>query len=45
MWAMVLGRLSFDGPMMEAMGNMGPFGSFLLLVGKVPGDVAACPAK
>jgi putative sterol carrier protein len=45
MWAMVLGRLSFDGPMMEAMGNMGPFGSFLLLVGKVPGDVSACPAK
>jgi len=30
---------------MEAMGNMGPFGSFLLLVGKVPGDVAGCPAK
>jgi len=45
MWAMMLNRLSFDGPMMEAMGNMGPFGSFLLLVGKVPGDVAACPAK
>ncbi len=45
MWAMMTGRLSFDGPMMEAMGNMGPFGSFLLLVGKVPGDDAACPAK
>jgi putative sterol carrier protein len=45
MWAMMLNRLNFDGPMMEAMGNMGPFASFLLLVGKVPGDVAACPAK
>ena len=45
MWAMMFNRLSFDGPMMEAMGNMGPFRSFLLLVGKVPGDVAACPAK
>jgi len=45
MRAMMFGRLKFDGPMMEAMGNMGPFGSFLLLVGKVPGDVASCPAK
>jgi putative sterol carrier protein len=45
MRAMMFGRLHFDGPMMEAMGNMGPFGSFLLLVGKVPGDVAGCPAK
>ena len=33
------------GPMMEAMGNMGPFQSFLLLVGKVPADTAACPAR
>ena len=45
MWAMMFNRLSFDGPMLEAMGNMGPFRSFLLLVGKVPGDVTACPAK
>jgi len=45
MRAMMFGRLKFDGPMMEAMGNMGPFASFLLLVGKVPGDAAACPAK
>jgi len=45
MWAMISGRLNFDGPMIEAMGNMGPFRSFLLLVGKVPGEVAACPAK
>jgi putative sterol carrier protein len=45
MRAMMFGRLHFDGPMMEAMGNMGPFASFLRLVGKVPGDTAACPAK
>lgn len=43
MRAMMFGRLSFDGPMGEAMGNMGPFESFLLLVGKVPGDAASCP--
>ncbi|MBI3042792.1 MAG: SCP2 sterol-binding domain-containing protein [Betaproteobacteria bacterium] len=45
MRAMFFQRLRFEGPMMEAMGNMGPFQSFLLLVGKVPGDVAACPGK
>ena len=43
MRAMMFGRLSFDGPMSEAMGNMGPFESFLLLVGKVPGETGACP--
>jgi len=43
MRAMLFGRLAFDGPMGEAMGNMGPFESFLLLVGKVPGDQAGCP--
>ena len=43
MRAMMFGRLSFDGPMGEAMGNMGPFESFLLLVGKVPGDSGSCP--
>ena len=43
MRAMMFGRLSFDGPMGEAMGNMGPFESFLLLVGKVPGAVGSCP--
>lgn len=42
MRAMMFGRLQFDGPMLEAMGNMGPFESFLLLVGKVPGGTA-CP--
>lgn len=45
MRAMLFGRLNFDGPMGEAMGNMGPFESFLLLVGKVPSDVASCPAR
>ena len=45
MKAMMFGRLGFDGPMLEAMGNMGPFESFLLLVGKVPSDITACPAK
>lgn len=44
MRAMMFGRLNFEGPMFEAMNNMGPFESFLLLVGKVPGDWAACPA-
>ena len=45
MKAIFFQRLGFDGPMMEAMGNMAPFESFLRLVGKVPGDVAGCPAK
>jgi putative sterol carrier protein len=44
MRAMMFGRLEFAGPKMEAMGVMGPFESFLLLVGKVPGDTAACPS-
>ena len=43
MRAMMFGRLNFEGPKMEAMGNMGPFESFLLLVGKVPGEWSACP--
>ena len=43
MRAMMFGRLHFDGPMLEAMGNMGPFESFLLLVGKVPSATDACP--
>ena len=45
MAAMMFGRLGFDGPMMEAMGNMGPFENFLLLVGKVPSEAGSCPAK
>jgi hypothetical protein len=40
---MFFGRLAFRGPMGEAMGNMGPFESFLLLVGKVDSDRTACP--
>ena len=43
MRAMMFGSLNFEGPKMEAMGNMGPFGGFLMLVGKVPGDWSACP--
>jgi putative sterol carrier protein len=44
MRAMMFGRLSFQGPMGEAMGNMGPFENFLLLVGKVKSSSASCPA-
>jgi len=43
MKAMAFGRLGFKGPKMEAMGNMGPFSNFLLLVGKVESDVGSCP--
>jgi putative sterol carrier protein len=43
MKAMMLGRLMFDGPMWEAMKNMGPFEQFLLIPGKVPGDTSKCP--
>ena len=43
MKAMIFGRLEFSGPKLEAMGVMGPFGSFLMLVGKVPSDTASCP--
>jgi putative sterol carrier protein len=45
MRAMMFGRLEFDGPKLEAMGVMAPFESFLLLVGKVPGDATTCPGK
>lgn len=43
MRAMMFGRLEFDGPKLEAMGNMGPFENFLLLTGKVASDTASCP--
>ena len=43
MKAMTFGRLGFKGPKMEAMGNMGPFSNFLLLVGKVKSDASSCP--
>lgn len=42
MWAMTTGRLKFSGPMWEAMKNMGPFNSFLQLMGKVPSDTKKC---
>jgi len=35
MGAMMSGKLKFKGPKVEAMGVMGPFGSFLKLVGSV----------
>jgi putative sterol carrier protein len=43
MKAMMFGRLKFSGPYGEAMGNMGPFTNFLLLVGKVPTNTERCP--
>lgn len=43
MRAMMFNRLHFSGPKLEAMGNMGPFSSFLLLVGKVQSDSLRCP--
>jgi len=43
MKAMMFGRLKFSGPYGEAMGNMGPFTNFLLLVGKVPASTETCP--
>ena len=43
MKAMMFSRLKFSGPKMEAMGNMGPFGNFLMLVGKVDSDASSCP--
>ncbi len=45
MKAMMLFRLRFQGPYGEAMGNMGPFKSFLLLTGKVASDRSSCPKK
>lgn len=45
MKAMMTTRLRFSGPMFEAMNNMAPFESFLLLVGKVQADTSTCPAR
>jgi len=45
MKAMSFFRLRFKGPYGEAMGNMGPFKSFLLLTGKVASDRGSCPKK
>ena len=43
MKAMMFGRLKFSGPYGEAMGNMGPFTNFLLLVGKIEARTESCP--
>ena len=43
MKAMMFGRLKFQGPKGEAMGNMAPFTNFLHLVGKVPSNTDTCP--
>jgi len=42
MGAMSTGKLKFNGPKMEAMSVMGPFGDFLTLTGKVAGDKNSC---
>lgn len=44
MRAMFFRRLRFKGPKWEAMKNMGPFGNFLLLTGKVLSDASSCPS-
>ena len=41
MRAMMFGYLNFEGPKMEAMGNMAP-SRLLRLVGKVPGEWGTC---
>ena len=43
MKAMLFGRLKFKGPKGEAMNNMGPFGTFLVLTGQVPSNAEVCP--
>lgn len=44
MWAMMSGKLQFQGPKMVAMRAIEPFKSFLLLVGKVSYDAKTCPS-
>ncbi len=43
MKGMLTGRLRFKGPEGEAMGNMGPFANFLVLVGAVDSSIDSCP--
>lgn len=43
MGAMMSGKLKFQGPKVEAMSVMGPFGAFLKIAGKVPGVKTSCP--
>ncbi len=45
MGAMATFRLRFSGPYGEAMSNMGPFGGFLRLTGKVESDRSSCPKQ
>ena len=45
MWAMMSGKLQFQGPKLVAMRAIKPFASFLLLLGKVPGSSASCPGN
>ncbi len=44
MWAMMSGKLQFQGPKMVAMRAIEPFKSFLRLVGKVAYDARTCPS-
>ncbi len=42
MGAMATGKLKFNGPKVEAMSVMGPFGDFLTLTGEIGGDKSSC---
>ena len=42
MGSMMTGKLKFKGPKVEAMKVMAPFGKFLTLTGKVPGNKGVC---
>lgn len=43
MKAMLLGRLSFEGPKGVAMNNMGPFEAFLKAIDNVKSNTTKCP--
>ncbi len=45
MWAMMSGKLQFQGPRLVAMRAIKPFSSFLLMLDKVPGSTGTCPAS
>ena len=42
MGSMMTGKLKFKGPKFEAMKVMPPFGKFLTLTGKIPGNKGVC---
>ena len=44
MWAMMSGKLQFQGPRLVAMRSIKPFTSFLLMIDKVQASSATCPA-